>query len=59
MIGERPLSHDIYAAGAQRPEEPRGIADPGKGQDALAAYRFDLRLGRCCAPPSTRTRRGW
>ena len=39
VIGEGALPDDLDAAGAQRPEKPAGIADPGKGQHALAAQR--------------------
>src|SRR5438477_4779817 len=39
MIGEGPFLRDLYSTCAQRPEEPRGIANPGKGQYPLAVKR--------------------
>ena len=46
MIGEGALPDHLDAAGAQRPEEAAGIADPGKGQHALAAQRGQRGVGR-------------
>ena len=50
MIGEGAFADNIDPARTQRPEEPVGIADPGKGQDAFASqcrYRGILRLEMC------------
>ena len=46
MIGEGALSGHFDAAGAQRVEESRGIADAGKRQHALAPELCDPRLVR-------------
>ena len=46
MIGEGALPGHVDAAGAQRVEESRGIADAGKRQHALAPKLCDLRLIR-------------
>ena len=36
MIVKCPLPDDFDPAGTQRPEEARGVADPGEGQHGLA-----------------------